>query len=263
MFTCYIFLTKINIFTPELRHSVSYIFVIRIAGRRSGKSSKLPESMFPTCFQRAIGYEKLGEVNKAIADYTKCLGIYPTNAPCYFNRSGLHLLQKNQQAALEDLNEAIRLEPANVVYRRNRSLLFRQMGKYTEAIEETMMQKAITLYPQIRNQVASGELVCACATMCVFAGVCVCVRGLWFVYLIWMCLQSIPTDRGSFYCCILLHASTIMGYGTVYNDVRGLIFGLDVEQVRKCRWTRTCCGLTRWRSTPSPTPSRRSASRGT
>jgi tetratricopeptide (TPR) repeat protein len=111
-------------FKKELR-AVTQI----IGGTKIAAGTTQPTHLFQPYFQRALAYERLSQVNKAIKDYTHCIQIKPTFSEAYFNRSGLYQLKGKSDAAIKDLNEAIRLEPLNANYRRNRSLLLRETGE--------------------------------------------------------------------------------------------------------------------------------------
>ena len=51
------------------------------------------ETLLQTYFTRALGLERLHEVQRAIGDYTRCVKLDPNCAPAFFNRGGLHYAQ--------------------------------------------------------------------------------------------------------------------------------------------------------------------------
>lgn len=100
-------------------------------------------------FQRALAFERLKQIDKAIEDYTVCLRIDEKCTAAYFNRSGMYKIKGDFAAAIEDMNRAIALEPANVEYRVQRSLLYRLNGTYVEAVKETMLSRALKRQPNL------------------------------------------------------------------------------------------------------------------
>jgi CRP-like cAMP-binding protein len=105
--------------------------------------------IFSTYFQRAIGYERLGKIDKALKDYSACIAIDNNSALAYFNRSGLYSYLGKQSEALADLNSAITIDPTNATYRSNRALLERRRGDFDGAINDTIMSRAIELNPSL------------------------------------------------------------------------------------------------------------------
>ena len=80
--------------------------------------------------------QRLGNLNGAIEDYTKCLSIAAsvtestgptpaTLAAVHGNRAGLYKSQGKRTAALEDIQKAIELDPQNLKYRESLCLLYR------------------------------------------------------------------------------------------------------------------------------------------
>lgn len=122
-----------------------------------GQSSQPEYHLFPQYFQRALAYERVGEMDLAINDYTTVLGIYPNYAPAHFNRAGLHNAQGRTELALQGINRAIFLDPSNLIFRKNRSLLLRQKGSYIEAINETIICRAVIMQPSLGKELVAGN----------------------------------------------------------------------------------------------------------
>lgn len=132
--------------------------VISSAQKRDsrGKKGKVSSQLLPPLFQRALARERFHQLEDAIADYTMILSI-DHSATAYFNRSNLYCATGRPDLALADLNSAIALEPANFAFRNNKALLLRQRGDYMEAINETMVGRAILTIPEyVNSQLASG-----------------------------------------------------------------------------------------------------------
>ena len=81
------------------------------------------EALLNVYFQRALGYERLGSIDKAIADYTTCIRLDKEYAPAYHNRASLLDNKGNIEGAAKDLLKAVTLDPANIIYRTNRSII--------------------------------------------------------------------------------------------------------------------------------------------
>lgn len=144
-------------FHREVHNNSAIISVSNQARRREGKIGTKPSALYFPYLQRAIAYERLHEIDKAIADYTICINIDSNYATAYFNRSGLYNAQGDTEKAIEDMKMAIKLDPSNESFRSNYALLLRDKGQYLEAIQETMMYRAIQKYPSIVKDLKSGK----------------------------------------------------------------------------------------------------------
>ncbi len=114
------------------------------AARKTGKPSA---QLLAPHFTRAVAYERLNAPAKARQDYNVVLKIDENNHGAYFNRSCLYAASGNDAAALEDLNKAIQLDPMNMTYRNNKARLLRRQGNYMEAIDQTLIYRAIETQP--------------------------------------------------------------------------------------------------------------------
>jgi tetratricopeptide (TPR) repeat protein len=130
-----------------------------IADNSEGKSlaSQPKFHLFGQYFQRALAYERLGQIDKAISDYNTVLGIYPEYAPAHFNRAGLYNAQGHIDMALTGINQAITLDPSNLLFRQNKSMILRQKGNYMEAINETMVIRAVQMQPSLAKELIAGN----------------------------------------------------------------------------------------------------------
>ena len=88
-------------------------------------------------FDKAYDYEKNGEYQLAIDNYTKCLRVDPDYADAYYNRGlaygkGLY----NLEDAISDFTRAIRIDPdyTNAYY--NRGFAYDELGNYEDAIAD-------------------------------------------------------------------------------------------------------------------------------
>jgi len=148
-----------DVFVKEVQSTSSLIAgLMRREKVTQAKYKPSPQLLIPH-FQRALAYERLKQLDKAIEDYSTCLRIDENNSAAYFNRAGLYKVKGNFPAALSDMERAINLEPANVDYRMQRSLLHRLNGTYVEAVKETMLSRALKRQPGLVNNLdEDGDL---------------------------------------------------------------------------------------------------------
>ena len=145
-------------FQRELKESTN-IIVNSLKEDKGVKKSNMPKAqLLQPYFQRALSLERLNQVPRAIQDYDKVLAIDPKNASAWFNRSNLFLTLGDTGSALRDLNQAIALNPMSLAYRNNKARLLRNVGDYMEAIQETMIHRAIETQPEfMRSEFESGR----------------------------------------------------------------------------------------------------------
>lgn len=129
---------------------------MRTHKQEHGKDKLPPMQLYIPYFQRALAYERLGDVDRAITDYTTCLSMNKAHAPAWFNRSGLYFSQQKIDEALADINMAISLDPSNYGYRSNKVNILRAKGVFLEAVDEAILCRAIKLYPHISEDLAKG-----------------------------------------------------------------------------------------------------------
>lgn len=145
-------------FTREVQDNNA---VIKQALKQAEKNPRTEKKSIPyllsSYFQRAVSFERLGHIDRAIDDLTTCITIDANCAAAYFNRSGLLSAQERYEAALVDLDMAIKLEPANKVYRSNRALLLRKKGLYLDAIKDTITNRAMDLDSTIAKELTAGN----------------------------------------------------------------------------------------------------------
>lgn len=118
--------------------------------------------LFQPHFARAVANERLQRIDEAIADYSMCLKINPQTAVCYFNRAGLFRLKKIFARAIEDMHAAVRIEPTNMDFRQYRALICREGGDYEQAMQDTIVCKAVAKRPELKRLIEkSGEAAVA------------------------------------------------------------------------------------------------------
>lgn len=142
-----------EVFVKEVQNASSLIGSLMRREKVSSTKYKPSAQLMAPYFQRALAYERLKQIDKAIEDYSICLRINDRCADAYYNRSGLYKVKGDIQAAIADMNKAVALDPANVAYREQRSLLYRLNGTYVEAVKETMLSRALKRQPGIIDKI--------------------------------------------------------------------------------------------------------------
>jgi tetratricopeptide (TPR) repeat protein len=94
---------------------------------------------------RGIAYQKKGQHNLAIADFTKAIELYPAFVPAYINRGNAHQEVGEYESSVADLNKAIELDPENSMAYNNRGFTFILMGRYEDA--ERDIRRSLELSP--------------------------------------------------------------------------------------------------------------------
>lgn len=102
-----------------------------------------------TCYaNRADIYSKQGKFEEAYNDYTKAIFNSTNKSEYYFKRSEFIFNSKEDEiSAMNDLNEAIRLDPSNEMYLYQRGIFYEKLKKYDLAIES--FQQLLKINPDI------------------------------------------------------------------------------------------------------------------
>lgn len=139
-------------FMKDVRASTAVIQQALLQGVRDPKNNNTSSVYLKSqYFQRALGYERLDDLDRAIEDYGRCLAIDPQCAVAYFNRGGLYYSQGKLDLATLDYDKAIELEPSKQIYHTNRALIYRRRGLFTEATSDTLVSKNISNSRFIRS----------------------------------------------------------------------------------------------------------------
>lgn len=151
-------------FERDIRSSTNIIMLSSLHGvaqndAEEGQSPQPEFHLFTQYFQRALAYERVGQIDLAISDYNTVLSIYRDYAPAHFNRAGLYNAQGHTELALSGINHALTLDPSNLSFRKNKCLLLRQKGDYMEAINETMIYRAVLMQPSLGKDLIAGNKI--------------------------------------------------------------------------------------------------------
>ena len=137
-----------NEFQREMKESTAIILNSLKEDKGAKKGNKPKAQLLQPYFQRALAFERLNQISRAMQDYDKVIAIDSNNNSAWFNKANLHLSLGNTDQALIDLNRAIALDPMNLTYRNNKARILRSQGEYMAAIQETMIHRAIETQPE-------------------------------------------------------------------------------------------------------------------
>ena len=84
---------------------------------------------------RGLALREMGDPASALADFDRALRLHPA-ARHHYERGRTHELQQQADAALDDYDAAIGLEPASPAYRRARGALLLRRGRVDPAIDD-------------------------------------------------------------------------------------------------------------------------------
>jgi tetratricopeptide (TPR) repeat protein len=95
---------------------------------------------------RGCAFERKGETDKAIADYTKAIDLDIRDAEAYYNRGAAFYKNGDVDKAIADWTKAIDLNPKHAYVYNSRGYAFAGKGDFDKAIED--WTKAIELNPR-------------------------------------------------------------------------------------------------------------------
>jgi tetratricopeptide (TPR) repeat protein len=103
---------------------------------------------------RGNAYARQGELDSAIADFSKAIRRNSRSLPAYFNRGNAHFAQENFDQAIIDYSQAISLQPDHVLSYNGRGNAYLAKGETERAIAE--YDKALEIDPN-NNQAAQNR----------------------------------------------------------------------------------------------------------
>lgn len=86
--------------------------------------------------ERGFAFAASGREDKALADYTAVIRLFPDYAPAYGYRGSLLMSQFKPNLALADFNRALQLDPTDSGSLWNRSLAFELLGDLKAALRD-------------------------------------------------------------------------------------------------------------------------------
>ena len=106
---------------------------------------KLPRVKAFTYFRRGLAYDKKGDLDRAIADFTKALELDPNHAPAYYYRGLAYDKKGDLDRAIADFTKALELDPNHAPAYYYRGLAYDKKGDLDRAIAD--FTKALELDP--------------------------------------------------------------------------------------------------------------------
>jgi tetratricopeptide (TPR) repeat protein len=94
---------------------------------------------------RGNSYNKTGQTDRAITDFSQAIQLNPSSSVAYNNRGNALKTKGRYDEALTDFSRALALAPMNTMIYNNRANTYKAMGKYDQAVVE--LDKAVELQP--------------------------------------------------------------------------------------------------------------------
>jgi tetratricopeptide (TPR) repeat protein len=98
---------------------------------------------------RGMGYQAKGEQDRAIEDFTESIRLSPKASFPYWRRGRSYINKREHDRAIKDLSEAIRLEPGKSIYYNDRAVAHGGNGDRLSAIAD--YDEAIRIEPKDAN----------------------------------------------------------------------------------------------------------------
>lgn len=111
-----------------------------------GKERATQEELAKAYSNRGAAYGIMGDYDRAIADFTRAIGLSPEDADTYNNRGNVYSIMGDYDRAVADFTEAIRLNPQNANAYGYRGHAHRARRDYDSAIAD--FGEVIRLAPQ-------------------------------------------------------------------------------------------------------------------
>ena len=104
-----------------------------------------PKADYYTHLAEAARLRSMGQLEAALEEYNEAIRLQPDDAMSYDNRSTILHNMGRYEEALEDSNRAIKLQPNNAIFYDSRGATLHEMHRYEEALEDK--NHAIKLQP--------------------------------------------------------------------------------------------------------------------
>lgn len=115
------------------------------------KAIKLNPKLAEVYMGRGFAYHKLGQYNQSISDNSKAIELNPKLGVAYNNRGLTYLVLGQLNKAIHDFDKAIELNPNHVKAYGSRGLAYASIGKLEKAKKDLL--KAVELNPDVKANV--------------------------------------------------------------------------------------------------------------
>jgi Tfp pilus assembly protein PilF len=95
---------------------------------------------------RAAAFVALGDQQRALDDYNEAVKLAPRNADLYYNRGVFYVTQSNDDAALRDFDTALGINAGHVPTLHQRAKIYQARSKFGDALAD--LSEAIRLQPK-------------------------------------------------------------------------------------------------------------------
>jgi serine/threonine protein kinase/Tfp pilus assembly protein PilF len=113
-----------------------------------------PNAFWPNFYLTLSAY-RLEQFEEALCAACVCVALSPASAECFYNRALAHQALQHSQAALDDFDKALRIDPTLAVAALHRGELRREMRSYPEALADLKSALALgAAAAEIHYQVA-------------------------------------------------------------------------------------------------------------
>ena len=116
------------------------------------------ENLASAFFNRGLAYRRQGQNDLAIANYNEAIRLKPDDADAFVNRGYAYIGKGQYALAIADDNEAIRLKPDNADAFANRGSVYFGKGQYDLAIMD--YDKALSIRPDAIDFFNRGNAYC-------------------------------------------------------------------------------------------------------
>jgi tetratricopeptide (TPR) repeat protein len=95
-------------------------------------------------YNRGLAFDQKGDVDRAMADYTKAIELEPTDPSPFINRGRIYMNRREYDRAIADYDKAFVVAPGLVLARFNKAVALDRAGRPQEATHEyrTFLQVA-------------------------------------------------------------------------------------------------------------------------
>jgi tetratricopeptide (TPR) repeat protein len=138
------------------------LILITIALLISASATPGVENNSIAYFKRGMDWQKKGDYDLAIANYTKAIELNPNFAMAYNNRGVAYIQGKgNYDQAISDLSKALEIDPRYADAFHNRAFAYYRKGEYGKAGDDLRMAESLgsTVRPEfIKDLLEASEL---------------------------------------------------------------------------------------------------------